>query len=70
MAESDRLNCESIDVLHEMMATPAITLAGVLAKMRAAVEIFSQFRELVEWHEDIAFAFMKDAVRLLGEVDR
>jgi hypothetical protein len=70
IAESDRLNCESIDTLHEMMATPATTLAGVLAKMRAAVEIFSQFRELVEWHEEMAFAFMKDAVRLLGEADR
>lgn len=66
--ESDRMNGEQTAVTDAMMATPATSAAGILAKMRVAVEIWPPGRphEDTEYHEDVALAFMRDAVRLLG----
>ncbi|MFP5248851.1 MAG: hypothetical protein ACLGP3_03385 [Acidobacteriota bacterium] len=65
--ESDRLNGESTALIDCMMKMPATSAAGVLVKLRLALEVWPSGRsdEELEYHEAVALACMRDAVRLL-----
>jgi len=66
--ECDRLNGESTDILDTVVATPATSQAGALAKLRMAAEVWPHTRpmEEFEFHEDVARDAILDAARLFG----
>jgi hypothetical protein len=67
--ESNQLVSDLCDLIHQMMATPATTLAGVRAKMRVGLGLWPYGDDYEpEWHEEAAFAYMTDALRLLDEM--
>ena len=61
---SDNCTERLCDLTDAMMVTPATTLAGLRAKLEIAIELWPTTEG--ELHEDVAIAFMHDAVRLLG----
>lgn len=61
---SNNMTAQLCDVVDTLAETPATTAAGMAAKLRIALEQFSP-RPDAQWHEDIAWAFMADAARLL-----
>jgi len=67
--ETDRLGAVSTDLIQQIMATPATTLAGLLAKMRVGMSAWApaESPEDTDFDEDVACAVMADAVRLLEE---
>jgi hypothetical protein len=66
--ESDQITDALTDVTNEIMETPATTLAGLRCKMQIGLDLWPTGgrKEDREYHEDAAFAFMKDALRLLS----
>jgi hypothetical protein len=67
--ESDRLLYLSIDLTESITATPAVTLAGIRAKMQMCLDLWPDAGNACdEAHAEVAFAAIKDAVRLLNEV--
>jgi hypothetical protein len=67
LGESDQRVVDLCDLTEQMIATPATTLAGVRAKMRVGLDLWPE-DDAPDWHEETAFAFMTDALRLLDEV--
>ena len=66
---SDELNNECTALLDAMMSAPAMSLEGLRCKMLAGLEVFGFFEHCArqpEYHDDMAMAIMRDAVRLLG----
>ena len=61
---SDDCTARLCDITDELMVTPASSLAGLRAKLEIAIELWPTTEG--ELHEDVALAFMRDAVRLLG----
>ena len=68
MEESDRLNTEATAILDRVMATPAVSPAGALAKLRMAASVWPLTKPAgdFEFHEDLSRDAILDAVRLLA----
>jgi hypothetical protein len=69
--ESNQCVNDLCDLTQQMMTTPATTLAGVRAKMRVGLGLWpygDDYEKHAQLHEEAAFAFMTDALRLLDEV--
>jgi hypothetical protein len=65
--ESDRITDEElIPAIDSIIETPAMSLAGLLAKAQVALDHSSDAGNHI--HEIAAFAALEDAVRLLAEV--
>jgi len=65
-AGSDELVGAGLDLIDQMMETPATTLAGLAAKLRVSIELCGpRDPDAVEYADIVSTAFMLDAVRLL-----
>jgi hypothetical protein len=50
---------------EEIMLTPAMTVAGVVAKLKLCLSLFPEQSDRDDWHEDQARLCLADAIRLL-----
>lgn len=66
LAECDRFTDSTTDLAQIIMDTPAMSLAGVLAKVRLAITRFPRRTSSTGFHEDYALDVLRDAERFLG----
>ena len=68
-AQCNDLNDQSTDLLDVMTETPATSLEGVRCKLLATIHVLKFIEKPnaeAEYHDIMALAVMRDAVRLLG----
>jgi len=67
--ESDSLNADSLGILLAILAAPAASASGALAKLRVAAAVWPPTKpvEELDLDEELAIDAIRDAVRLLGE---